>query len=287
MIKTYLDLKNKTFERIVNKNKDNNFINFIVSNSNLSMFETKAVFEEFKKQYLMETKIMQQYQMKIMATKIDVSSRVEIKQQDLKEIIITLHDEEDEKIRFNIDLFREKFKDMKIPEKNTTTAVRRNKLHRISYEAYKKNCVLTVEDFAYKIFNCGERTIVRDIEAFRNIDVFIPLRGQVKDIGKSITHKVKAINKFIEGKEAGEIARIINHSITSVERYIEKFKQIILCLEKGLKDPEISFLTSSSYTLIEEYKKIYFKLKQENKLQFIEELLKNDIKFKKKYIQGK
>jgi len=146
---------------------------------------------------------------------------------------------------------------------------------RITEEAYKQDCVLTEEDLAYKLFNCGIRTIQRDIAAFKKADINIPIRGVVCDIGRSITHKVEAVKGLLEGKEITSIARRIYHSPASVERYLSKFMQIYYSIEKGLKEPEISFLTSTSYSLIKEYKQLYEKAKKENKLEMVAEYMKD------------
>jgi len=51
--------------------------------------------------------------------------------------------------------------------------------------------------------------------------------------------------------------------------------QIYYSIEKGLKEPEISFLTSTSYSLIKEYKRLYEKAKEENKLEMVKEYMRD------------
>ncbi|MCP4550561.1 MAG: DUF1670 domain-containing protein, partial [Bacteroidetes bacterium] len=126
---------------------------------------------------------------------------------------------------------------------------------------------------SYRVFNCGIRTIQRDIKAFKDSGTTIPLRGVVCDIGRSVTHKVEAINELLSGKELSAIARRINHSPEAVEKYVKKFLQIGSAIEQGLKDTEISYLTSTSYSLLKEYREIYEKAKEEGKLDIIKEYI--------------
>ena len=220
----------------------------------------------------------------IVASKIHAKHGKMLKDSDLSKVIITIHNQEDNEIRFSPKLLCNKYNFKNI---DPTTAVRRNKILRITYEVYKQKCVLTEEDLAYKILNCGIRTIQRDIAAFKNAEVFIPLKGLVCDIGKSITHKAEAIKIFLEGLEINTIAKKINHSVSSVNRYIRKFIQLCMGFENGLKDPEISMLTQTSYSLISEYKKLYNKAKSLNKMSFLYEFIKDfPSKAKKKAFGG-
>ncbi|MBA7714705.1 hypothetical protein ES703_123736 [subsurface metagenome] len=79
---------------------------------------------------------------------------------------------------------------------------------------------------------------------------------------------------LLEGKGLDSIARSIYHSPTAVERYLSKFIQIYCAIEKGLKEPEISFLTSTSYSLIKEYRELYERAKQENRLELVADYMK-------------
>lgn len=67
------------------------------------------------------------------------------------------------------------------------TALRRLQLKRIAEEAKDQGVLLTAEDFAYKVFNCGCRTICPDLKYFRSKRTVIPVRSQQKDIGRALT----------------------------------------------------------------------------------------------------
>jgi hypothetical protein len=42
--------------------------------------------------------------------------------------------------------------------------------------------LLTVEDIANRLLNCGERTVIRDIKALKEKGVCLPLRSTIKEI---------------------------------------------------------------------------------------------------------
>jgi len=270
MVKTQQTRNQETLERLNVKSQANAFINYIHKNTNLSKIEATVVFDEFNRQFLEQSENLQPMQTFIIAARINAKHGKKLLETDYQKVIITLHTPEDDTIRNDPKKFCAQYNFGSI---DPTSALRRFKLHRITYEVYRQNCVLTEDDLAYTIFNCGLRTIQRDIDAYKKADVFIPIRGTVCDIGKSVSHKVQAIKHYLEGKEVGEIARHINHSPGSIERYVKKFIQVCVAVEHGLKDPEISMLTESSYSLIAEYKKIYEQAQKENKLYIIKQLM--------------
>lgn len=267
MIKNYAGVKKQAFQRMKEKTEETSFINYIYKNTNLSQIESQVVFEQFSKSFLSNNRQkLKEMQTIVVATKIEAAAGKRLSESDYGEVVITLHSREDELIRENPAEFSKRYNFGGI---DSTTAVRRNKLRRITEEAYRQGCVLTQEDIAYKVLNCGLRTVQRDVAAFKKAGVHIPIRGAVCDIGRSVSHKVEAVKRFAEGQGISLIARRIHHSEGSVERYVKKFLQICSGLEEGLKESEISFLTQSSYSLIKEYKGLYEKLRQEGKLELL------------------
>lgn len=271
MIKTYEVLKKQAFQRMKEKTQEQSFINYIYQNTNLSQIESQVVFEQFSRSFLTDDRQkLKEMQTLFIATKIEARPGQKLHASDYGEVIITLHTKGDEEVRENPSEFSKKYNFGSI---DATTAVRRTKLHRITEEVYRQGCVLTEEDLAYKLLNCGLRTVQRDIAAFKNAGEHIPIRGAVCDIGRSVTHKAEAVKEFLKGEEIGGIARRIHHSPKAVERYLEKFIQVGSALEKGLKEPEISFLTRTSFSLLKEYNELYERAKRENKLGMLEDYL--------------
>ena len=272
MIKNYSVFKKQAFQRMKDKTQEQSFINYIYKNTNLSQIESQVVYEQFSGVFLNNNRQkMKAMQTIFIATKVGSAAGKKLVESDYGEVIITLHNNEDDDVREDPSEFSEKYNFGNI---DSTTAVRRHKLLRITKEVYDQGCVLTEEDLAYKLFNCGIRTIQRDIAAFKKAGVTIPIRGVVCDIGRSISHKVEAVKGLLEGKGITSIARRIYHSPGAVERYLSKFMQIYYSIEKGLKEPEISFLTSTSYSLIKEYKGLYEKAKEDGNLKMVEEYTK-------------
>ncbi|HEY8369877.1 MAG TPA: DUF1670 domain-containing protein, partial [Thermodesulfobacteriota bacterium] len=70
--------------------------------------------------------------------------------------------------------------------------LRRFKLLRIATEAHDQGIDLTQEGLA-KILGAGVKTVKRDIAYFRKHGIFLPTRGQQKDLGPIVPHQVEAV----------------------------------------------------------------------------------------------
>ncbi|HID02958.1 MAG TPA: DUF1670 domain-containing protein, partial [Desulfobacterales bacterium] len=112
--------------------------------------------------------------------------------------------------------------------------------------------LLTQEDLA-EILDTDVRTIRRDIQALRRKEMMVPTRGQIKDIGPGVTHRVKAISLFLEDKEPLEIARIIKHSLTAVERYIDTFCRVVCCQRKFRDNLKTALVVGASVATVNTY----------------------------------
>ena len=78
-------------------------------------------------------------------------------------------------------------------------ALRQARLARITHEAWDQGVALTQEDVAFKLLNCGVRTVRRDIKALATRGVVVPTRGQQKDIGPGVSHRVETVRLYIVG----------------------------------------------------------------------------------------
>src|SRR5712692_5465965 len=136
-------------------------------------------------------------------------------------------------------------------------ALRRARLMRMAVEARDQGALLTYEDLAYRLLNCGERTIVRDIRALRNRHIEVPTRGQQQDIGPGQTHRVQAVRLYLQGLEANEIAHRLYHTLASIENYVTTFARVAVLADKGYGDDEIAFLLRRSSILIAAYRQLY------------------------------
>ena len=57
--------------------------------------------------------------------------------------------------------------DLNIREKLGVTGLRRHRIQRMAHEAFQQGGLLTVEDLAYRLLNCGPRTLSRDLSALK------------------------------------------------------------------------------------------------------------------------
>jgi hypothetical protein len=101
-------------------------------------------------------------------------------------------------------------------QKKGITALRRQQIARMAQETLDQGALLTAEDFAFRIFNCGLRTISRDLQALSEEGILVPLRSQQQDIGRAITHRIQAVD---------EIAFLMQISPSLVQAYQELYEQ--------------------------------------------------------------
>jgi hypothetical protein len=135
--------------------------------------------------------------------------------------------------------------------------LRRCRILRLTAEARDQGGLLSYEDLAYRLFNCGVRTIVRDVQALRRRELEVPSRGQQQDIGPGQTHRVQAVRLFLLGHQPNEIARKLYHTLGSIENYITTFARVVILVNKSYADDEIAFVIRRSTPLIAAYRKLY------------------------------
>jgi hypothetical protein len=151
--------------------------------------------------------------------------------------------------------------DLKVKEQSGVSGLRRHRLERVAQEAFQQGGLLTVEDLAHRLFNCGERTLCRDLAALRKHGITLPLRSTIKDMGRSISHRTLIVKQYLNGKDYTAIAHSTHHSVAAVHNYIEKFKRTIALMHEGYDLHSISFLIRISVDLVKQYRDIYNKAK--------------------------
>ena len=135
--------------------------------------------------------------------------------------------------------------------------LRRARILRVTEEAREQGGLLSYEDLAFRLFNCGVRTIVRDVQAIRRRELDIPTRGQQQDIGPGQTHRVQAVRLYIQGLEPNEIARRLYHTLASIENYITTFARVVILVGRSYSDDEIAFVIRRSSPLVAAYRTLY------------------------------
>jgi Protein of unknown function (DUF1670) len=88
----------------------------------------------------------------------------------------------------------------------------------------------------------------------RETGASIPRRGTVHDIGRSVTHKaIICYKSVVEKKPTSQVAQETFHSPEEVEHYVQCFRRIQLCRDKGLSLEQIAQATGQSLALVQEY----------------------------------
>lgn len=151
--------------------------------------------------------------------------------------------------------------DQDVRKQKGIDGLRRFRLIRVCNEAYNQGGLLTVEDIAYRLFNVGERTVVRDLALIRKDGENPPLRSTIKDIGRTVTHKAILIKNWLKGDELSDLNRKYNHSFSAIESYINTFKRVVFLDHEGYTIDRIAYvqkisasLATTYLTLWEEYK---------------------------------
>lgn len=235
----------KKWDRLAQKQLDQQFVNEMTHGLQCSPFEARAILDTVYKVYgpYFETSgNLKPGQILFQVICIDEGPSTRL--DDSKQITVTL----------SLDAGQE---DLEIRKKHGVVGLRRHRIQRVCVEAFQQGGLLTVEDLANRLFNCGERTLSRDLQALKEKNIILPLRSTVKDMGRSISHRSVIVKEWLKGREYTEISRNTHHSLSAVKNYIEKFKRVISLAEEGFDVYTIAFLVKLSAPLVEEYYKLY------------------------------
>ncbi len=113
--------------------------------------------------------------------------------------------------------------------------------------------MLTQEDLA-TLPDSDPKTIRKDIKRYqRKYGILIPTRGNKKDIGPGITHREKAVELYLQGKDAVAIARDLQHSVKAVERYTQMFKRLLYCQRQVRNSLKTALIFGISNALVNRY----------------------------------
>ena len=233
------------WDRLAQKQLDKQFMSEIIVGLQCSPFEARAVLEAVYKVYrpYFETSgHLKPGQVLFSVISIDEGPTVRLA--NSKQVTVTL----------TLDAGEE---DLEIRKEHGVVGLRQHRLERVCTEAFQQGGLLTIEDLAYRLFNCGQRTLLRDLEQLRARGIILPLRSTVKDMGRSISHRAMIVEQWLKGKEYSEISRSTHHSVGAVKNYIQKFKRVVALAEQGFDVHTIGFLVKLSPALVEQYYQLY------------------------------
>lgn len=129
-------------------------------------------------------------------------------------------------------------------------------VHRLCWQSLEQDGVLSNEDLAQILFS-SEKTIRRMLEKYRKQEIFIPTRGNYRDIGPGTSHKVQALRLFLKAYTPTRIATILGHNIASIERYLQDFCLVIAGHEEGFSPLRIARASRMSERLVKQYIELY------------------------------
>lgn len=233
------------WDRLKQKQLDTQFINRLQAGMNCSMFEAKAILNavyEVYQPFFDNSAGLRPGQICFEVVTIENSPKTKLKDCQMKTVILTL------------DAGAE---DLEVRRGRDVTGLRRHRLCRISHEAFQQGGLLTVEDLANRLLNCGERTLVRDIKALKQEGIILPLRSTIKDMGRAITHRELIVKEWLEGKEFSQIARSCSHSIDAIANYVDKFRRVVCLAKDNHEIKTIAFLVKISESLAQQYYDLY------------------------------
>jgi hypothetical protein len=233
------------WNRLSHKQLDTQFVNELISGLQCSPFEAGAILDTVYKtyaSYFQSNGCLKPGQILFQVVSIENAPSVPLSKCKQLTVTLTLDDPKE---------------DLSLRETSGVIVLRRHRLQRVCIEAFQQGGILTVEDLANRLINCGERTICRDLQALRRKNIIVPLRSTIKDMGRTISHRSLIVKLWLSGKEYSDIARESFHSIASVQNYIDKFKRVIALSQENYDVHTIAFLVKISAPLVEEYFKLY------------------------------
>lgn len=231
--------------RLAQKQLDHQFLNEMIRGLQCSPFEAQAILEavyQVYQPYFDTSGTLKPGQMLFPVVAIENSPNTHLK--DSKQLTVTL----------TLDAGAE---DLRVRKRYGVPGLRRYRMQRVCYEAFQQGGVLTIEDLANRLFNCGERTLSRDLQELQKDNIALPLRSTIKDMGRAISHRTIIIKDWLRGQEYTEIARSRSHSIPAIQNYVSKFKRVVALTEEAFDAPTIAFLVKISPALVDEYQTLY------------------------------
>jgi len=248
-------------DRLTVKTLDQVFIAQAQRGLGCSLFEAQALTDLIKEVYfpwMPRPEAVQAGQLALIVISADEPPHRPLARCEMVPVILTLYaGEEDYRYR------------KKQKEKKGITALRRKQIERMAQEALDQGGLLTAEDLAFRILNCGLRTISRDLQAMAEEGIIVPLRSQQQDIGRAISHRLEAVELYLKRYTFTQISQRIHHSLSSIANYVVTFTLVVAHTRDGHTTDEIAFLMQVSPSLVAAYQELY---EQHNKPEYQERI---------------
>jgi len=234
--------------RLTVKTLDQVFIMRVKEGLGCSQFEAAALTDLVKEVYfpwLSQPEAIQAGQLALTAVAAEEPGTKPLSQCKMVPVGLTLHaGEEDHQYRL-------------CQGSHGVAALRQRQMVRMAHEALDQGALLTAEDFAFRIFNCGLRTLSRDLKALADQGVIVPLRSQQKDVGRALSHRVLAVELYLKRHTFTQIRQRIHHSLPAIANYVVTFAVVVAHTRDGHAVDEIAFLMQISPGLVRQYQAWY------------------------------
>lgn len=212
--------KDQVLSRLGLKCAESAFRHEIVRGTNCSPFESEIIVDKAKAAFAVgeysEGRTLLDGQMVFAAVAAEEPPGKPLEQCRLARCVLTLID---------------RGEDLEVYRARGAAAKRRQQILRVAVEAKEQGGLLTQEDLGL-LLDCDVRTIRADVKQLKDQGITVPTRGTVRDIGPGVTHKQRAVELWLEGKEPLEVARQLHHSLKAVERYLQTFCRVVYAQRK-------------------------------------------------------
>jgi hypothetical protein len=139
-------------------------------------------------------------------------------------------------------------------DKVLRSRTRLTKIIRLFRQAYEQGAVLGHADVSLLLNMHISRISPCVLSYERETGQLVPRRGTIHDMGRSVTHKaIICYKSLVEKKPTSQVAQETFHSPEDVEHYVQCFRRIQLCRDKGLSPEEVAQATGHSLALVQEY----------------------------------
>ena len=131
---------------------------------------------------------------------------------------------------------------------------RREKIVRLFEQAHQQGAVLGYPDVAL-LLHISTSSVSEEVRAYeRETAKSVPRRGTIHDMGPSVSHKaVICYKSFVEGKTTSQIAQETFHCPEEVEYYLQCFRRVRICKDRGMSLEETAQATGHSQPLVRQY----------------------------------
>lgn len=150
--------------------------------------------------------------------------------------------------------------DAKLWASKGPVALRRVRVHRLTYEALMQGGALSQEDLAC-VLGVSLKTIKRIFAFYREQDQRLPSRGELQDMGRGVSHKIPVIRKYVQDLSLSRISQHLGkHGIPSMMRYLRHFALVMVLEDRELTPAQMQSVIGISENLIQQYRALHAEL---------------------------